>query len=109
MLLNVFNSTIDRLDKKIDILEKENSKIKKEMIDLRKSFQYHSDNVDAVDKKLKDIENRVKEIKLNEITKDFVTKTKKKLADLEDCSRRIIYVLMGFKKKPMRHGREVKA
>ena len=39
MLLNVFNSTIDRLDKKIDILEKENSKIKKEMIDLRKSFQ----------------------------------------------------------------------
>ena len=27
-LLNMFNSTIDRLDKKIDILKEENSKIK---------------------------------------------------------------------------------
>ena len=35
-LLNVFNSTIDRLDKKIDILKEENSKIKK---DLRESVQ----------------------------------------------------------------------
>ena len=45
-LLNVFNSTIDRLDKKIDILKEENPKIKKELIDLRESVQYHSDNVD---------------------------------------------------------------
>ena len=45
-LLNVFNSTIDRLDKKIDILKEENSKIKKELIDLRESVQHHSDNVD---------------------------------------------------------------
>ena len=36
-LLNVFNSTIDRLDKKIDILKEENSKIKKELTDLRES------------------------------------------------------------------------
>ena len=32
MLLNVFNNTIDRLDKKIDTLMEENSKIKKEFI-----------------------------------------------------------------------------
>ena len=38
-LLNVFNSTIDRLGKKIDILEEENSKIKK---DLRESVQWWS-------------------------------------------------------------------
>ena len=33
-LLNVFNSTIDRLDKKNDILKDESSKIKKELADL---------------------------------------------------------------------------
>ena len=87
-LLNVFNSAIDRLDKKIDILKEENSKIKKELTDLTESVQYHSDNVDEVTKKLKDIDSRVEEIKLDEITEDFVTKTKKKLADLEDHSRR---------------------
>ena len=32
MLLNVFNNTTDRLDKKIDTLMEENSKIKKEFI-----------------------------------------------------------------------------
>ena len=87
-LLNVFNSTIDRLDKKIDILKEENSKIKKELTDLRESVQYHSDNVDEVNKKLEDIDKRIEGIKLDEITEDFVTKIKKKLADLEDCSRR---------------------
>ena len=37
MLLNVFNSAIDRLDKKIDILKEENSKIKKKLMKLIKS------------------------------------------------------------------------
>ena len=96
-LLNVFNSTIDRLDKKIDILKEENSKIKKELTDLRESVQYHSGNVDEVNKKLEDIDSRVEKVKLDEITEDFVTKTK------------TIYVLMSFKKKPMKRGRKVKA
>ena len=61
-LLNVFNSTIDRLDKKIDILKEENSKLKKELTDLRERVQYHSDNVDEVNKKLEDIGSRVEEI-----------------------------------------------
>ena len=85
-LLNVFNSTTDRLDKKTDILKEENSKIKKELTDLRESVQWHSDNVDEVDKKLEG--RRVEEIKLDKITEDFVTKAKKKLADLENRSRR---------------------
>ena len=37
MLLNVFNSAIDRLDKKIDILKEENPKIKKKLMKLIKS------------------------------------------------------------------------
>ena len=49
-LLNVFSSTIDRLDKKINILKEENSKIKKELTDLRERVQYHSDNVDKLTK-----------------------------------------------------------
>ena len=81
-LLNVFNSTIDRLDMNIDILKEGKSKIKKELADLRESVQYHSDNVDEVNKKLEDIDSIVEEIKLDEITEDFVTKIKKKLADL---------------------------
>ena len=52
-LLNVFNSTIDWLDKIIDILKEENPKIKKELTDLRKSVQYHSDNTDEVNKRLR--------------------------------------------------------
>ena len=84
-LLNVFNSTIDKLEKKIDILKKENSKSKKGLADLRERVQHHSDNVVEINKKLEDIDRRVGEIKLDEITEDFDTKTKKKIADLEDC------------------------
>ena len=53
------------------------------MVDLKKIVQYHCENVDEVNKKLDDIDRRVKETKLGEITEDFITKAKKKLADLE--------------------------
>ena len=87
-LLNMFNSTIDKLDKNIDILKEQNPKIKKELTDLKESVQYQSDSVDKINNKLEDIDRTVEEIKLDEITEDFVTKTKKKLADLEDRSCR---------------------
>ena len=61
--------------------------MKNELADLRKSVQYHSGIVDKVNKRLEDIDSRVEEIKLEEITEDFVTKTKNKLADLEERSR----------------------
>ena len=61
--------------------------MKKQLADLRKSVQYHSGIVDEVNKRLEDIDSRVEEIKLEEITEDFATKTKKKLADVEDRSR----------------------
>ena len=61
--------------------------MKNELADLRKSVQYHSGIVDEVNKRLEDIDSRVEEIKLEEINEDFVTKTKNKLADLEDRSR----------------------
>ena len=61
--------------------------MKKELTDLRKSVQYYSGIVDEVNKRLEEIDGRVEEIKLEEITEDFVTKTKKKLADVEDRSR----------------------
>ena len=51
-------------------------------------MQYYSDSVDEVNKKLENIYSRVAVVKLDEITEDSVTKTKKKLADLEDRSRR---------------------
>ena len=61
--------------------------MKNELADLRKSVQYHSGIVDEVNKRLEDIDSRVEEIKLEEINEDFVTKTKNKLADVEDRSR----------------------
>ena len=57
------------------------------MADLRESVQYHIDNINEVNKNLEDIDSRVEEVKLDEITEDFVTKTKKKLGDLEDHNR----------------------
>ena len=47
------------------------------MTDLRKSVQYHNENVDNLNKKLEDIDRRVEEIKLDEITEDFVTKKRR--------------------------------
>ena len=93
------NSTIVRLDKKIDISKEENSKFKEELADLRKSVQYHSDNVDEVKKKLEEIDSRVEEVKLDGITEDFVTKTKKKLADSEDRSRQNNLRFDGFQEE----------
>ena len=98
-LLNVLNNTIDRFDKKIDILKEDNSKIKKDMTDLRESIQYHSDNVDEVNQKLEDIGSRVEGIKLDQITKDLVTKAKKKLADSEDRRRRSNVRFDGFQEE----------
>ena len=66
---------------------------------MRESVQYHSDNVDEVNKKLEDIDSRVEEVKLDEIIEDFVTKTKKKLVDLEDGSRRNNLRVDGFQEE----------
>ena len=51
------------------------------MTDLKENVQYNSDNLYEI-KKLEDIDSRIEKIKLDKITEDFVTKTKKKLADL---------------------------
>ena len=98
-LLNVLNNTIDRLDKKNDILKEGKSKIKKELTDLEDSVQYHIDNVNEVNKKLEDIDSRVEDIKIDEITEDFVAKTKKKLADLEGRSRQNNLRFDGFQEE----------
>ena len=66
---------------------------------MRESVQYHSDNVDELNKKLEDIDSRVEEVKLDEIIEDFVTKTKKKLVDLEDSSRRNNLRVDGFQEE----------
>ena len=50
-------------------------------------------------KKLEDIASRVEEMKLDEVTEDFVTKTKKKLSDLEDRSRQNNLRFDGFQEE----------
>ena len=70
------------------------------MTDFRKSVQYHSDSADEVNKKPEDIHRRIEEIKQDEITEDFFTKTKKKLVDLEDRSHRSNLCFDGIEKDP---------
>ena len=99
-LLNVFKVTTlligwTRKLKKIE----ENSKIKKELTNLRESVQYHSDNIDEVNKKLENIDRRIEEIKLDEIIEDVVTKTKTKLTGLENRSRQNNLCFDGFQEK----------
>ena len=77
----------------------ENSKIKKELTYLTESVQYHSDDVVEGNRKLEGIDKRVEDIKLVEITEDFVTKTKKKVTDLEDRSRRNNLCFDGFQEE----------
>ena len=85
--------------KKNDTLKEGKSKIKKELTDLEESVQYHIDNVNEVNKKLEDIDSRVEDIKIDEITEDFVAKTKKKLADLEGRSRQNNLRFDGFQEE----------
>ena len=88
------------MNKKIDILREENTKIKKELTDLKESVQYHSENVDEVHKKLDDIDSRVEEVKLDEITEDFVTKNRfRRQKTLEDRNRRNNLRFDGFQEE----------
>lgn len=80
-------------------LKGRNFKIKKELTDLRESVQYHTDNIDEVNKKLEGNDRRNEKVKLYEIAEDFVTKTKKKMADLKDGSRRNNLCFDGFQKE----------
>ena len=66
---------------------------------MRESVQYHTDNAIEVNKNLEGIDKRVEEIKLDEITEDFAIKTKKKLTDLEDRSRRKNLSFDGFQEE----------
>ena len=87
-LLNLFNKTIGRLDKKVHISKEEIPKFKKELTNLKQSVQWQCDNVDEVNKKPEDIDRRVEESKLDKTTEDVVSSIKKKLADSEDQSSR---------------------
>ena len=50
-------------------------------------------------KKLKSIDKRLEEIKLDKINEDLVTKTKKKLADLDNSSRQNNLRFDGFQEE----------
>ena len=45
-LIKFFNTTIERLERKVDSLTTENSVLKKEMADLKSSIQFHNDTTD---------------------------------------------------------------
>ena len=89
-LMKFFNAAVEKLERKIDTLSCENAVLKKEMVDLKTSMQFHSDRIDE---KLAEVDNKVKEVYVvNEgSVKDLIdtqTKMQLKVTDLEDRSRR---------------------
>ena len=45
-LMKFFNIALERLKKKVDNLKSDNAVLKKEMVDLKSSMQFHSDIID---------------------------------------------------------------
>ena len=45
-LMKFFNIALERLKKKVDNLKSDNAVLKKEMLDLKSSMQFHSDIID---------------------------------------------------------------
>ena len=75
-MMKFFNSAIDRLEKKIKDLTKENFNLKNDVNELKQSMQYHSDIMDQ-------------HITSEKMENKLITESvQEKLAELEDRSRR---------------------
>ena len=91
-LMRFFNSAVDRMEKKIKDLVEENILLKKDLSDLKKPVQFHSDLVEVkikdMDEKLKsEQQSHTREEKLKEVLKRN-NQLEEKVAELEDRSRR---------------------
>jgi predicted nucleic acid-binding Zn-ribbon protein len=80
-ILRFFNSTMDRVEKKIEKLSTENVLLKKEMTELKSSMDFHSK---IVDDKMKVVDEKIIKVNDRKDHKDVIDK----LSDLEDRSRR---------------------
>ena len=76
-IMNMVNSHVDRLERKIQSLTEENILIKKELKDVTESMQYHSNIV----------EDKLKEVETKSVKNDN-EELLEKLAELEDRNRR---------------------
>ena len=88
-LMKLFNTSIERLERKVDNMTTENTVLKKEMADLKSSIHFHSDKINT---KLKS-ETKVSQVYVvnDENVKTLIDDHKNldvKVRDLEDRSRR---------------------
>ena len=58
-ITNFFNSTLERMDKKISYLIGENAVLKNEVAELKKSLQYHTDQWEENFKTLDNLKNEL--------------------------------------------------
>ena len=79
-IMTFFNSTVDRLESKIDTMKKEHDK---EINELKKSIEYHGKDVTELNSTVK---HEVQNIMTDR--KDFVTYINEKMAGQEDRDRR---------------------
>ena len=82
-MLKFFNATVDRLERKIDLLNDENKDLKREIVDIKKSIDFNDERLDSTTKELEDWKKNIK-------TRPHQTteKLEDKLAEMEDRSRR---------------------
>ena len=58
-LMKFFNTAAERLERKIDNMTTESAVLKKEMVDLKSSMQFHSD---TINKKLFEVDAKVSKV-----------------------------------------------
>ena len=86
--LNVFNSSVDRFQTRIDSLKKENRSLKKDIADLQDSMQFRSHKLDKKSDEIKSDHNNSDQGRYKKLTE--------KVAELEDRNRRNNIWLDGF-------------
>ena len=108
-ITNFFNSTLERMDKKISDLNGENPVLKNEVAELRKSLQFHTDQWEENFKTTDNLKNELLQNQKHQQRQQQpvlpnLKEIKDKLNDLENRSRKIL----GFLRKKMSHGHKVR-
>ena len=89
-LMKLFNTAIERLERKVEKRTTESAVLKKEMADLKSSLQFYSDTIDV---KLLEVDTKVSQVYVvnDENIKtliDYHKNLQMRVRDLEDRSRR---------------------
>ena len=87
-IINFFNSTLDRMDKRFSDLMGEKAVLKNEVAELKKPLQLHTENVKIIDNLKSELLQNQKQQQQKQLVIPNLKEIKDKLNDLENRSRR---------------------